>query len=294
MKQSEQLPEIEKTHEQRVQEIYESAIAQHASFKELGEERLKGIIGTELERIDLLEEAGMENERNHFQVDKNTAEKIGAIWVFSGPGTYKQPFKEDRYKDLPWAAWMDRNRLQRAALLARHIAEIKSGFTPDRSKEFAGKNREALRSMIKQYAPHLIYNGTKVEDAVLQSVLDDDDPEHKRDPIFTGETVEIVGEGIDNTVDQIKKFELPDDLTLTGKEIVLLSHAPHLDRVLHFLQRYEPLPKGTVPRLFPIAMPRVGGEEYTLQEIRGLLYYMFISKNKDAAEEVPPYTVNTG
>jgi len=278
---------IEAPNEQ-MEAIYESAIKQHPSLMEYGETRLKNIIVGDLGRIDAFEAAAIEDEKSHFAVTPEVAEKTGAIWVFSGPGTYEQPSKQQDtvYRNLAWTRWMDRDRLQRAAILARKIAEVRSGAKHNPSKHISAERRAQLKKMMGEYAPQIIYNGAHSEDEVLKNVMS------REGVIFPGEKVTIIDKEILNTVDQMKTFELPPEVTVDGKEVALISHAPHLDRILHFLSRYRPFSDNATARLFPLPTLTEARKEYTTMEIRAILYYIFLSPNKDANEDIYPYVLN--
>jgi hypothetical protein len=59
------------------------------------------------------------------------------------------------------------------------------------------------------------------------------------------------------------------------------------------LKRYPAaIPNGMKLRLFPIASPDSGKEEYATLEIRGLLYYIYLSPNHDADKESYSYTIH--
>ncbi len=94
--------------------------------------------------------------------------------------------------------------------------------------------------------------------------------------MIAADKVHIPATSIANTVDQVKTFVLPESLHLAGGEIGLVSHAPHLVRTLHMLNRYQVIPEDMKIRLFPLKSPKEGREEYTTMEVRGLLYYIYL------------------
>jgi hypothetical protein len=268
---------------ERIDIIYRSAVAQHPRIAEEGEERIRAFIGREIDRIKGLEEDACGDKENRFDISDEIAEKVAAIWVFSGPGTYDLPYKDDRYRDYPWAHGMDRARLDRAAILARKIAQKRSGQSfGGEGLSSVGEQKEKTKALIREFGPKIIYNGTEVENATVEDVL------AREGIIIPKGNVEVLKSRIDNTVDQIRTFQVPQGLDIEGKEIALISHAPHLERALHMIGRYQPLPKGAMPRLFPISTPEEGRETYAEMEIRGMLYYIFISPDRDATEEIPP------
>lgn len=195
------------------------------------------------------------------------AKKIKALWVFSGPGTYDLPFKDDRYQNFPWAGFMDRRRLNRAGWLMRKITEIAIGKLLDGTK-----NPYDMRQAILENGPYLIYNGRPDENATVEDVL-------KRPGIAIPRgKVHVIDAIIDNTLDQVKSFDLPINLNLQSDDrIALVSHAPHLARVLYVIDKFRPFPEGVRIQAFPIATPREGKQIYAEMEIQGILYYAFVS-----------------
>jgi len=181
---------------------------------------------------------------------------ISVLWVFSGPGTYDDAFINDRYPDYSWTKGMDRVRVDYAVKLAQ-MADCGS--------------------------PIIIYNGSDLQNSVLREAV-------KRKEIkILSEKIMIVGENINNTVDQIKTFILPESLHKSGHEIGLISHAPHLMRIVHILNKYKTIPQNMTVRLFPIATPKEGKGDYAITEIKALLYYIFLGKN--AGSIAYPYTI---
>ncbi len=260
---------------QKIEKIYEDALAEHHEFGKIKKEKILTIIAGELERIALFETVAERDAKQGFTIDAETADKIGVIWVFSGPGTYEKPFKNsDKFRKYPWAAWMDKIRLNHAALLAKKIAEVRSGTT-------SSQDPAKTRKMIADYGPYIVYNGFLEENSAFERML-----EHGG-AILPAEKVKIIHANLETTVDQIKTFELPEDPSVSNKEVALVSHAPHLDRILHMLPKYNVLGKGSTPFLFPVPTPQTGEEQFAAMEVRGLLYRMFITK--DATEKPHPY-----
>lgn len=221
--------------------IYRLALEEHPEFEKIPELDIKQVIKTAVSEIEELEKMALRAE----EVKGETL----ALWVFSGPGTYDDAFINDRYGDYSWTKGMDRARIAYAERLVHHIAEIAENY------------------------PTIIYNGSNLQNSVLRKVV-------KRKEIkIPSEKIMIVGENINNTVDQIKTFILPKHLHKPGFEIGLVSHAPHLMRIIHTLNHYKTIPKNMTIRLFPISTPEEGKEEFAVSEIKGLLYYIFLAKN---------------
>ena len=255
-----------------VEKIYGAALAEHAQFREIPESNIKEVILTALEEIEKLEKAA--NPKNTLAaLTPEVAKKISTLWVFSGPGTYDDPIKEDRYKKYLWAKGMDRTRLSYTAWLARKISETVSGETLHGPINEIPERIQKDKKLIAENSPTILYNGTELENSVVKDVLT------REGIIIPPEKIRIIGEGIDSTVDQVKTFKLPEELHRPGGEIGLVSYAPHLMRIIHMLSQYNSLPEDMTVRLFPIATPREGKEEYSTLEIKGLLYYVFLGKN---------------
>ncbi len=267
----------EHTIKKQIEKIYKDALAEHPEFGKIKKEKIIAIIGKELERIASFEAAAERDAKHGFAIDPKTANRIGAIWVFSGPGTYEKRFKNgDKFEKYPWAAWMDKIRLNHAASLAKKIAEIKSGVA-------SPKDPAKTRKMIAEYGPYIVYNGFLEENSAFERMLE------RGGAILPAEKVKIIHAKLETTVDQIRTFELPDDPSVNDKEVALVSHAPHLDRILHMLPQYDVLQRGSKPFLFPVPTPQAGKEQFAAMEIRGLLYRIFLTK--DATEKSYSYTV---
>lgn len=273
----------------RIDSVYESAIDQQGVLKgnNFSREEIRGLIAEALREIDLFEKIGERDKRDLHLPDK-IAKKIGLIWDLSGPGTYDEPFKDDRYKDYPWAKWMDRNRLNYTARLTRKIAEAVSGQNHRGSLGTIEERKEATKRMISEHGPYIVYNGTHIENSVVADVLD------REGVIIPKERVGIIDEEIKNTIDQTKTFKLPEDFDIENKEIAVVSHAPQLARLIRMINRYKPFPEGTVIRLFPLPTPEEGRAEYARMEIQAILYYVYLSKDRDAVMEPYPYLLNPG
>lgn len=283
---TEKTPEKAPKREQFVEKIYQAALAEHEKFKEVAKpDDMRQVIRTVLTEIDELEEAA-NLKKSLAALTPEVAKNIAAFWVFSGPGTYNSPVKEDTYKNYPWAKNMDHSRLTYAVFLVRKIAELLNPGSEKRRP--LGENRErrkATKELIAQSGPSIIYNGSKVENDVVKDM-------RKRDIIIPPEKIIVVGDGTRNTTDQIKSFAFPANLYQAGKEIGLISHAEHFPRILRMLERYKTLSPDMTIRLFPLATPKEGREEYSAMEARGILYYIYLSPNHDAVQDPYPHTIH--
>ncbi len=192
--------------------------------------------------------------------------KVAALWVLSGPGYYREPFKEDRYKNLEWAKFMGRHRLAYAALLMRKYAEAASGASTTRPID----SKIKTRAMIEQYAPPLIFNGRRDENLDIEQILTEEGI------VIPPSKVIIINAAIDNTIHQIKNFALPAGLIHDSANIIgIVSHAPHLVRAGYALPS-DILSSGSYFRMFPLASPN-HAVDYWAGEIRGFLYYALVS-----------------
>ncbi|MBU1758861.1 hypothetical protein KKG31_07175 [Patescibacteria group bacterium] len=181
---------------------------------------------------------------------------------------------------------MERERLNYTATLARRIAELLQQEIPAKdSISDTKKNILKVKNMISQSGPMIVYNGTLSENERIRDIL------QREDIIIPQEKVLVLdNEYTHNTNDQIKTMIIPEELHKAGKEIGLISSAPHLWRVIHVLNQYKTLPEDMKVRLFPVATPYDGKEEYAVMEIMGLLYYAYITKS--AKLEAYPHIIH--
>lgn len=266
--------------QQRIQIILEAARRENPQLQKVTETKLTKLIAQALVEIDRLEQVTKEHRRilaeGKLPIPAESLIKLKALWVLSGPGLYRQPFKQDRYKDKPWAQFMGRHRLAYAGMLMRRIAEAISGETPT--------PRNSQKQLLVQHAPYLIFNGREDENVDVKTILAEEGA------IIPLEKVWIPETPIDKTIDQVKRLTLPPELVIqSGDEIGIISHTPHLMRVSHMLKRYKqflPFPPDTIIRAFPLATPLSAVPEYHNQEVRGLLYYIFVT-NEATADPYP-------
>lgn len=275
-------------HERMVETIYQSALAEHEEFRDIPAADLRKTIDACLKEMEELEAAA--NPKNALSaLTPEIAQNIGALWDISGLGTYDDPIAtQPAYKDKLWAYGSDRARLNYSAWLIRKTSETLDPNSRATKPDEILAGIERARKSIGEFGPTLIYNGTDEMNEVIRDVL-------TRDGIvMPPEKVHVTGQGILKTIDQIKTFSLPENLHQAGKEIGIVSHAPHLVRIAHMLNRYKPLPLDMQIRFFPVPFrfPETSWEEYAIQEVRGLLYYIYLSKNRDATIEPYPYTIH--
>lgn len=221
--------------------------------------------------------------QHQLELGTEDASKIKALWVISAPGTYFKASKEDRYKDKPWAAWNDRQRVNKALHLGRRLAEVKLGHPL--SDKWAQQERE-----LGSEGPLVIYSGRPdekealLEAAVVPWLRFPQDSVYPRDKIF----VVNPKPPIDNLLDQIRTFRLPPGLEInSGDEIGVIIHAPQAVRLLYNLSNsLGGISERATIRIFPLPTPKIGIPEYPIQEIRGIVYGSYI-KNPPVVGAAP-------
>lgn len=267
------------------EEVLESAYQEHPEYADFDADFLHGMVDQALTRIALFNASG----RSPLHVTEEDAANIGTIWVLSGTGSYDSRFKpQDNPKliEKPWMGGWDRARLSRGALLARKIAEARSGVSLESgAPSDIDRRKQQTRELIAEYGPELVYNGYPCEMDNLEQLLE------RPGIIIPREKVTILhGEELKITADQVRTFRYPDVPGIQDKEVAIVSHAAHLGaRVLHMLEHYKPLGEGRVPYMSPIAMPAEGLHEAATMEPRGLLFYALLADPAVAATEPHPY-----
>jgi hypothetical protein len=211
--------------------IFDITWRKNASFYQ-DKSRLKGLINKILDEISQLEMASG-------QPILLKSQQIKAVWVLSGIGTYFEPitdFPGDQiYKDKPWGRWGDRERL-----------------------DFAGKIVDSMPDM-----PYLIYNGANVQNEALIKATKNGFPV----PL---ERIYFPKGKISCTIDQVKNLSLPKEIEGDNISLGIVSHAPHLARVVRMFNLYKPLSNVKL-KLFPLPSPSL---EFTQNEILGILDYV--------------------
>lgn len=253
-----------------VTELYGQAIMEYPEYLKFPQEDITKLISNTINKITDLEDIGKE-DANGIETDINILKNIGAVWIFSGPGTYDNPTKDDKYNKFEWAKGMDRKRLNHGALLARKITEAKCGQHLSGSMVEINQRKQQTKQMIRYYGPKIIYNGTQLENDTVINVLS------REGVVIPRENVNTIYGNIKTTLDQVKTFKLPVKLN-TNEELAIVSHAPHLVRIMHMVNKYKPFPGGTKVRLFPIPTIESGKNEYMYMEILGLLRYVYLDK----------------
>ncbi len=191
-----------------------------------------------------------------FPLSKEDLARMKAIWIFSAPGKASYI---DTYIKLKHAGKLDWERLKMAELICNQY--------------------QALGLEL----PYVVYNGRLDENARLRKHLE------KGRLHIPPEKLHIIDdERIKKTVDQMKIVNLPEAVSLEPEDrIGLLSHAPHLVRVLYLLNHFQPFSSKVEVQALPAASPPRIADQYRMMETSGILYYAFISG--DAAKEPISY-----
>ena len=277
----------------QARKIISVAIQEYPQLGQIELIRLHGVVENALKEIGRLESLAATHERilrsGKLPWPLETIQKIKAIWVLSGSGYYREPFKtvvRDAYSDKPWSAFQGRQRLKYAGLLMRRFAQAgvgaPRGMTPLSEMK---ASRIQTRVQISRHALMIIFNGRVDKNTDVRKILTENGiiPSNKVF-IYLPETTRKAP----NTVDQINGFRITPDLQRSPRdEIGVISHAPHLMRASHSFRRYvSAIREDTSIRAFPLPSPP-HSNEYFEQEIRGLLKYVFITH--EATEEPYPY-----
>jgi hypothetical protein len=206
--------------------------------------------------------------------------KYKAIWVTSGSGTVKKPVTNapgdapNREPGKEWCQGSDKVRVLHAINIIEKISLANSGI-----KEESSSREEP--DIIKEFGPYLIYNGVEEQNLDL---LDEVKKSNIKFPI---EKIYIPEGEISRTVDQVINLRFPPDLDFaTEDRIGVVTHAPHIARVMRMVNRYKTIPKQTVVRAFPIKFPKPENElEFAIGEIMGVLGY--VSRDQATLEPYP-------
>lgn len=235
-----------------------------------------------------IEEAAL-NPEPHLPITPEDASKIKALWVISAPGTYFKASKKDRYEDKPWAAWNDRQRVNYALHLGRKLAEVRLGHKL--SESWSELERE-----IKEEGPMIIYSGRPDEAKALFEAAQVPWLRFPQGLSYPKDSISIIEpepDHIDNLLDQIRTFQLPEGMRINKEdEIGVAIHAPQAVRLLYSLNNSRGgLTEKATLRIFPLPTPKEGIPEYPLQEIRGLINYRFIADPPNSADTPYPYRI---
>lgn len=284
--------------EASLEQIWDSAINQNDGGKTRAalEKADKGeafeILRGALERIDIFENTADKDQLSGMKISRDTAERIGSIWLFSGSGLYDKPLKEIDGPALTkeFLKGANRRRIDHGVWLARRIAEMRSGeaITLPKGASLAEKGvyYKKMKEMMAEFSPYIIFGGHDIENKDVENVLE------REGIIIPKEKVAIAtrkdGLPMKTTTDQVRSFESPEEVR--DKEVAFVSDGTHLNRILHIAGKFhDNLPDGKAVNLFPSPTPEYGREEFAQMEARGLLAYIY--RDEVAAKEPYPYTL---
>ncbi len=240
------------------QKVWQLGISQpqRSRLKDIGYETLYPFIAKSLERMHELEMAAEKPLLDQITKDDAT---MNAIWCLSAPGTWFKPWKEDRYKNIPYTKWWDRTQI-----LASIAISQKLGCS-------------------------IIYNGREDENAALRKAIEDGGYRSKvlKEKLYFIDT--NMGAKF-NSLEQVRNLRSPGRKLQAGDNIGIVTRPGQAVRMLHFLN--EPrngFPEGVRVKIFPVKTGIEGIFHHWIQETCGLLYYRFTTG--DAAENPYPYIV---
>lgn len=265
------------------EKLYTQAIAEHLEYLTFSQTEIKDLISNTVEEIAHLERIG---EKDKAQIESPVAvlKNIAVVWIISGPGTYDLPSKDDKYNNFPWARGMDRARLNHGAMLARRIAESRSGQKFDGPLGDVALRKRMMKETIENYGPEMVYNGTQLENDTVLDVLS------REGTVIPEGKVHIIRGNIKTTLDQVKTFKLPVELN-ENEELAIISHAPHLVRIMNMINKNPPFPTRTKVRLFPVPTLVSGRTKYAEMETLGLLRYVYL--DNESTVKRYPYLVSS-
>lgn len=164
-----------------------------------------------------------------------------AVWVFSGPGTFYKPIEENEQN---FTRWMDRYRILYGLSILKQVT----------AKKLGKQSGAITKDDILNHGPLFIYNGNDEENRDIRKAL-----EHELN-ILPHEKVLIIDrvlrEGniqeIETTLDQIKSF--PKELVgkQITKRIAIVSHAPHIARILRYFEEFSLFPNSIKVEVFSL------------------------------------------
>lgn len=209
------------------------------------------------------------------------------VWVIAGPGSFSRiaPFrdKEDRYAHLSWTRKMDRARFRTGAAIVRQVTALRTGK----------KTSEVTDWDIIENGPVLVYTCTPSEANDLRIVYRELSNQNKLVPVEKLQIFDTVKNPDGTRRDSYDTYDGVESLEIGGqspRRVVLVTHAPHLARVLYALDKFpEKLPPDNILQAYPLRPPKAGGLEYAVMEARGILAGIY--KTGKTAEKFHPYTL---
>lgn len=164
-----------------------------------------------------------------------------AVWVFSGPGTFYKPIEEHEQN---FTRWMDRYRILYGLNIVKQVTAKKVNKKPE----------EVTKDDIAHYGPVFIYNGKPEENHDLRKALAHELSILPEEKVLIIDRVKTEGniQEIETTIDQVKSF--PRELI--GKQITsrvaIVSHAPHITRILRYLDEIKLFPESIKVEVFSL------------------------------------------
>lgn len=213
------------------------------------------------------------------RITKIDVEKMEAIWCLAAPGTFYQAQKDDRYREVPYAKWWDRQQIISAVGIAGIIGRLRAGFRAVEKLD----QKELPQAYYN--SPIIIYNGRPDENASLRKAVE----KGKLPQRFPGSKVQIIdtdqGDRF-NLLGQVRNFKMSDDNPPERLGIVIRP-AQALRLLLFMNNPNNGFPSGVPVKIFPVRTSKEGIPNHYIQETCGILYYRFTTG--DAAEVPYPY-----
>ncbi len=176
-------------------------------------------------------------------------EKIDAIWVVSGGGSYLEPIidtpSDNKNIKNSWYLGQDKARLDYALLWIDDFATTMPA------------------------PPLLIYNGTKKQNADLLKAV--------KEKVFDLQKAQLyIAPGdITRTIEQVKNFSFPPSIKPDKRKLAILSHSAHLPRILRFINKCpKPFNNAKTVPLSVNVQDVWGQQQMIISELDNLLGYI--------------------
>lgn len=240
--------------------IWFSAVAESPQLEEVDRVEIKAVLD---KCITMLQDFGVA-----VRLRPRIYPETDFVCVISGPGAYTTnlpPYedKPDKYQHFTWSRNMDRARIKTGLALVRQITALRLNKS----------SSQVTLNDIKKHGPWFHYGATRWEVNHLKAVLSQPSLMMPQEKVFSyWEIEEVAGEKreIANTADQMSGLRFPEKVV--PRRIILVSHPPHLVRLLHILGKYASrIPQGAIVQPYPTSGPKHGREEFSLMELRGTL-----------------------
>jgi hypothetical protein len=163
------------------------------------------------------------------------------VWVFSGPGTF---FKALEQGEQNFTRWMDRYRILYGLSIVKEVT----------AKKLKQSSKEIVKNDILQHGPLFLYNGNEEENRDLRAALDNKLTILPREKVMIIDKIisEEPIQPIENTLDQIKSFPKEIIGNKLQKRIAIVSHAPHIARILRYFEEYNLFPETIIVEVFSL------------------------------------------